>query len=210
MNGDDSFEKSSDLSSGRRPKPISEDFSKLSSPFMRYGHLNFLTFQKRCQVFRSFTPGKHRFFKRVLVKLLANAHIAPTAPKPGHGKGGNYAEPTAAVSGRPDDQGDHKVAQRAMRRKVAAARGRHDRPHARPLSSFRCETRRHRSMHGREQRLAASRSENSSTQGLQQHPERMTRACLVSIMNASWHELVWVPGASGESVWRLASTVQQQ
>ena len=106
--------------------------------------------------------------------------------------------------------GRPQVAQRAMRRKVAAARGRHDRPHARPLSSFRCETRHHRSMHGREQRLAASRSENSSTQGLQQHPERMTRACLVSIMNASWHELVWVPGASGESVWRLASTVQQQ
>ena len=57
MNCDDSFKKSSDLSSGRRPKAKSGSFSKLSSPFMRYGHLNFLTFQKRCQVFWIFTPG---------------------------------------------------------------------------------------------------------------------------------------------------------
>ena len=77
-----------------------------------------------------------------------------------------------------------KVAQRAMRRKVAAARGRHDRPHARPLSSFRCETRHRRSMHDREQRLAASRSENSSTQGLQQHPESTPRAHTVRVMCA--------------------------
>ena len=41
-------------------------------------------------------------------------------------------------------------------------------------------------------------------------PERMTRACAVSIMNACLHELVWVMRASGESAWRLESTTQQQ
>ena len=41
-------------------------------------------------------------------------------------------------------------------------------------------------------------------------PERMTRACAVSIMNACLHELVWVLRASGESAWRLESTTQQQ
>ena len=41
-------------------------------------------------------------------------------------------------------------------------------------------------------------------------PERMTRACAVSIMNACLHELVWVMRASGESGWRLESTTQQQ
>ena len=124
--------------------------------------------------------------------------------------GGNYAEPTAAVSGRPDDQGDHKAAQRAMRRKAAAARGRHSRPHTRPPSSFRCNTRHDHITYDHTPHLAASRRENSSTEGLQQHPERMTRACAVSIMNACLHELVWVPGATSESEWRLASTMQQQ
>ena len=41
-------------------------------------------------------------------------------------------------------------------------------------------------------------------------PERMTRACAVSIMNACLHELVWVLRASGASAWRLESTTQQQ
>jgi len=41
-------------------------------------------------------------------------------------------------------------------------------------------------------------------------PERMTRACAVSIMNACLHELVWVLIASDESAWRLESTTQQQ
>ena len=41
-------------------------------------------------------------------------------------------------------------------------------------------------------------------------PERMTRACAVSIMNACLHELVWVLRASSESAWRLESTTQQQ
>ena len=36
MNGDDSFEKPPDLALGRRPELKSEDFSKLSSQFMRY------------------------------------------------------------------------------------------------------------------------------------------------------------------------------
>ena len=63
---------------------------------------------------------------------------------------------------------------------------------------------------GHTQHLAASRRENSSTEGLQQHPERMTRACAVSIMNACLHELVWVVRASCESAWRLESTTQQQ
>ena len=35
----------------------------------------------------------------------------------------------------------HEAAQRAMRRKAVAARGRHYRPHARLLSSFRCDRR---------------------------------------------------------------------
>ena len=124
--------------------------------------------------------GKHRFFQTRPCKLLANAHIAPTAPKPGHGMGGNYAEPTAAVSGRPDDQGDHKAAQRAMRRKAAAVRGRHNRPHTRPPSSFRCNMRHQHTTHDHKQHLAASRRGNSSTEGLQQHPERMTRGHLGS------------------------------
>ena len=41
-------------------------------------------------------------------------------------------------------------------------------------------------------------------------PERMTRVCAVSIMNACLHELVWVVRASCESAWRLESTTQQQ
>ena len=106
--------------------------------------------------------------------------------------------------------GRPQVAQRAMRRKAAATRGRHDRTHTRPPSSFRCNARYQHIKCDHKQRLAASRRENSSTEGLQQHPERMTRACAVSIMNACLHELVWVMRASCESVWRLESTTQQQ
>ena len=49
----------------------------------------------------------------------------------------DHAEPKTAVSDRSDDQGDGKVAQRAMRRKAAAVRGRQNRPHTQPPSSFR-------------------------------------------------------------------------
>ena len=97
-----------------------------------------------------------------------------------------------------------------MRRKAAAVRGRHSRPHTRPPSSFRCNTRHHHITYDHTPHLAASRRENSSTEGLQQHPERMTRACAVSIMNACLHELVWMLRASSELAWRLASTAQQQ
>ena len=58
------------------------------------------------------------------------------------------------------------------------------------------------------QHLAVSRRKNSSKEGLQQHPERMARACAVTIMNACLHELVWVLWASCEPAWRLASTTQ--
>ena len=44
----------------------------------------------------------------------------------------------------------------------------------------------------KQQSLAASRREKQSTEGLQQHPERMTPVCAVSIMNTCLHELVWV------------------
>ena len=106
--------------------------------------------------------------------------------------------------------GRPQVAQRAMRRKAAAARGRHNRTHTRPPSSFRCNARHQHIKCDHKQHLAASRRENSSTEGLQQHPERMTRACAVSIMNACLHELAWVLRASCELAWRLASTTQQQ
>ena len=63
---------------------------------------------------------------------------------------------------------------------------------------------------GHEQRLNAPRRDNSSIEGLHMIPERMTRACAVSIMNACLHELVWMLRASSELAWRLASTAQQQ
>lgn len=97
-----------------------------------------------------------------------------------------------------------------MRRKAAAARGRQNRPHTRPLSSFRCNARHQHIKCYHKQHIPASRRENSSTEGLQQHPERMTRACAVSIMNACLYELVWVLRVSCEPAWRLASTTQQQ
>ena len=122
----------------------------------------------------------------------------------------DHSEPKTAVPGRSDDQGDGKVAQRAMRRKAATARGRHSRPHTRPPSSFRRNTRHQYITYDHEQHPAASRRENSSTEGLQQHPERMTQACAVSIMNACLHESVWVLRASNESALRLASTTQQR
>ena len=155
-------------------------------------------------------PGRYRFYIKRVTGPCNICHIAPTTPKPGHGMGSNHAEPTNTVFGRPDDQGDRKAAQRAMRRKAAAARGRHSRPHTRPPSSFRCNTRHHHITYDHTPHLAASRRENSSTEGLQQHPERMTRACAVSIMNACLHELVWMLRASSELAWRLASTAQQQ
>ena len=51
MNGDDSFEKSSDIGLGRRPELKSEDFSKLSSPFMRYRDVKTYSQQKKCYIF---------------------------------------------------------------------------------------------------------------------------------------------------------------
>ena len=66
---------------------------------------------------------------------------------------------------------------------------------SRGRESFRCNTRHQHIKCGHMQRLAASRREHSSTEGQQQHPERMIRACAVSIMNAYLHELVWVLGA---------------
>ena len=108
--------------------------------------------------------------------------------------------------------GRPQVAQseRAMRRKAAAARGRQNRPHTQPPGSFRWDARHQHFNCGHVQRFNASRRENSSIEGLHMIPERMTRACAVSIMNACLHELVWVMRASCESVWRLESTTQQQ
>ena len=103
-----------------------------------------------------------------------------------------------------------QVAQRAMRRKAAAARGRQNRPHTQPPGSFRWDARHQHFNCGQEQRFNASRCENSSIEGLHMIPERMTRACAVSIMNACLHELVWVLRVSCGPAWRLASTTQQQ
>ena len=97
-----------------------------------------------------------------------------------------------------------------MRRKAAAARGRQNRPHTQPPGSFRWDARHQHFNCGQEQRFNASRRENSSIEGLHMIPERMTRACAVSIMNACLHELVWMLRASSELAWRLASTAQQQ
>ena len=66
MNGDDSFEKSLDLSSGRRPKPISEDISKLSSPVMRCDHLNDFAFSaKGCALKKNSTQFRPKLNKVV-------------------------------------------------------------------------------------------------------------------------------------------------
>ena len=56
MNGDDSFEKSSDTGLGRRPELKSEDFSKLSSPFMRYRGVKTYSQQKKCYTFSELYP----------------------------------------------------------------------------------------------------------------------------------------------------------
>ena len=54
--------------------------------------------------------------------LLFNVHVALVAHISDQDIRDDHAEPTAAVSGRPDDPGRPQAAQRAMRRKVAAAR----------------------------------------------------------------------------------------
>ena len=56
MNGDDSFEKSSDTGLGRRPELKSEDISKLSSPFMRYRGVKNYSQQKKCYTFSELYP----------------------------------------------------------------------------------------------------------------------------------------------------------
>jgi len=85
--------------------------------------------------------GKDRFLKCDIFSLLTNAHIALIALISDLGIRTDHAEPKTAVSGRSDDQGDGKVAQRAMRRKAAAVRGRQNRPHTRPPSRFRWDAR---------------------------------------------------------------------
>ena len=84
-------------------------------------------------------PGKYRFlnvsrdsYNRTFTSLLLfiyPARVSETIMPPS--RNGRRFRPGR----RP------QVAQRAMRRKAAAARGRHNRTHTRPLSSFRCNTR---------------------------------------------------------------------
>ena len=118
-------------------------------------------------------PHRRTAFYIALIALISNLGI-----------GTDHAEPKTAVPGRSDDQGDGKVAQRAMRRKAAAVRGRQNRPHTQPPGSFRWDARHQHFNCGHEQRFNASRREKLSIEGLHMIHERMTRACAVSIMNA--------------------------
>ena len=56
MNGDDSFEKSSDIGLGRRPELKSEDFSFVLLPFMRYRGVKTTALHIHSNLYRSFTP----------------------------------------------------------------------------------------------------------------------------------------------------------